>query len=317
MKPPVPKSTSAHPAAHRALLGMPELPKTTPGPKLDVPPTVARTSSTPPPLPTTVGAPVAQAFVEPAPPPVSFPPGYIPPPDMPADFVPPVMPDFPAPPSKEAPSPGASAPLPQFPMPPDHTGALPANAAAAAYPHPHIPPLGSDVPTSPMTGDIELTRLPRQGIQPVLDKMRELASKVGPAFAKLRPLLEKARPHVQRLAQKAGPAFQRVRVVVTDRVAVLSRDRPKWFWPAVVAGGLFVGIGLVAIIVSAARGAGGDAKAEGRAASSAVGSAGLLGPKSGPPSRRRPSCPRLRPRPHRRRRAPSRGRRTSSGRARR
>jgi hypothetical protein len=49
-----------------------------------------------------------------------------------------------------------------------------------------------------------------------------------------------------------------------------------------VGAGLFVGIGLVAIIVSAARG-GGDAKADDKASPSAVASTGLLPPKSAAP----------------------------------
>jgi hypothetical protein len=142
VKPPVPRSPSGRPLepAHRALLGMPELPKSTPPPQIDL--------LAPPPPPS---APPIETVVVTEPP--------------------------------------------------------------APQPEPAPPP-----PTAPITGDIELTRLPRSGLQPLLDGL-------GEAVRKLR----------EQLAAEG------------------AQGRPRWFFPAVIVGGLSVGIGLFAILGSVIR----------------------------------------------------------------
>jgi len=158
VKPPVPKSTSSRPpeVAHRMLLGMPELPKSTPAPNLDF-------------LATAPSAPVFPAT-------------------MPAVIV---------------------APDPAPPPPP---------------------------PIAPMTGDIELTRLPRGGLEPVFDVGRKAQAALRKAFEQLRASL----------AANGG----------------LGADgRPKWFLPVVAVAGLIVGVGLFAFIGALIRGGGDSARA--------------------------------------------------------
>jgi hypothetical protein len=150
VKPPVPHSASARPAAHaqRTLLGMPDLPRATPAPNLEA---LRGTGSVPPPLPVATIAPPALAE------PVSHaPPAVILAPSLVAEMQP--IPDaaaFPAmQPSFEPPAAPPTQPL--LPLPHDAGGQ------------------GSYGPPSagPMTGDIELTRLPRSAPDKVLDAVR-------------------------------------------------------------------------------------------------------------------------------------------------
>ena len=189
VKPPVPKSTSSRPpeAAHRALLGMPELPTSTPAPNL--------------------------AFLGIAP-----------------SVAPSVAPFVPSP---------SSPPLDLLPEPLFDANGMPvplaSNALAprAALPE---PPAGPPLPTAPMTGDIELTRLPRGGLEPVFDLARR-------AQVALRKVLVQARAG---MAANGG----------------LGADgRPKWFLPVVAVAGLIVGIGLFAFIGALIRGGGDSARA--------------------------------------------------------
>jgi hypothetical protein len=174
IKPPVPKSTSSRPAAHahRTLLGMPELPKTTPPPDIAafVGPGAMNDQ------PAVILAPSVVAEMQGPPPVAAFPPA------PPADFV--QMPP--------APAPDATAPLP-----------------------PGQPP-------APFTGDVEVTRLPRSGVDRALDEARRIW---------------------QLLVSK-----------LPDNTVLRSGTRPPWFLPAVAVAGLVVGIGLVGLLVSVLRG---------------------------------------------------------------
>ncbi len=192
VKPPVPTSSSRPPeTAHRMLLGMPELPKSTPAPNLDF---LATVPSMPP-----VVAPSS------APPPVVVPP--------PEPFF-----DAAGPPPE---------PLPTFPPP-----------VAAAPPAP-------SPPTAPMTGDIELTRLPRGALDPFFDAAR------------------KARVALQR-------AFAQLRTSMAAHGGLAADGRPKWFFPAVVVAGLIVGIGLVAFIGALIRSGGDSSRASAGTPASAL-----------------------------------------------
>jgi hypothetical protein len=164
VKPPVPKSSKPPPAAHRALLGMPELPTTTPAPRMDLLPQLA------------------------AAPPMDFPPTVIV-----AESV--------------RPGPVADVAVPAFPPQP-----MPETFPAQA---PMQPSPG------PMTGDIELTRLPRGGLQPMLDAL--------------------------------GKLVERVRAQFPPGGALGTGGRPPWFLPAVAVAGLVVGTGIVGLVVSAVR----------------------------------------------------------------
>jgi hypothetical protein len=183
VKPPVPTSSSVRPpeAAHRSLLGMPELPRSTPAPNLDFLNTARSV------------------------PPVVVPPVELPQPDLAVD--------------------GGAIPDTFPPFDPS----LPTAPPAGAPPEP--PP-----PIAPMTGDIELTRLPRGGLEPVFD--------------------------VARKAQGAlHKAWLQVRAGMTANGGLGADGRPKWFLPVVVVAGLIVGIGLFAFIGALIRGGGDSARA--------------------------------------------------------
>jgi hypothetical protein len=172
IKPPLPASASTRPAAqaHRTLLGMmPELPKATPAPRLDM-----------------LGVPVSR------------------PPAAPVAA--PVPAHAPAP----APAPAGVDPFAQ-PQPVEYPPSV-----IVAPPTPYPPP------TAPMTGDVELTRLPGGRFDPILQKARQLS--------------------------------QRLLALLPENTALRTYARAPWFLPAVAAAGLIVGIGLVGLLVSAFRG---------------------------------------------------------------
>ena len=120
---------------------------------------------------------------------------------------------------------------------------LASNALAppAALPE---PPPGPPLPTAPMTGDIELTRLPRGGLEPVFDLARR-------AQVALRKVLVQARAG---MAANGGLGRGQLRALGAD-------GRPKWFLPVVALAGLIVGIGLFAFIGALIRGGGDNARA--------------------------------------------------------
>ncbi|HEY3819173.1 MAG TPA: hypothetical protein VGL81_18520 [Polyangiaceae bacterium] len=218
VKPPVPKSSSSSrppEAAHRMLLGIPELPKSTPAPNLDF-------------LVTAPSAPPPRVAPSSAPPPV-VPPPVVPPPDAFFDAVP--------------------APLPAFPPPPD---AAPFDAAPPAAAKPELSPPQPSPTTAPMTGDIELTRLPRGGLEPLFDLSR-----------KARAVLEKA--------------LVQLRAGMAANGGLGADGRPKWFLPVVAAAGLLVGIGLFAILGALIRGGGDSARASTGTPSSARAAGGASG----------------------------------------
>jgi hypothetical protein len=205
VKPQVPKSPSGRPAAHahRTLLGMPELPKSTPGPNLGL---LQGAGSAPPPLPpdtaaSTPFAPPAAEAGPPGPPLMNDQPAVILAPSLMAEMQPPPQ-------------------VPTFPPapPPDFVAMPPAPGPDAGMPGPSGPPSAG-----PMTGDIELTRLPRSAPGRVLDEVRRLW---------------------QLLVSK-----------LPENTALRSGSRPPWFLPAVAAAGLIVGIGLVGLLVSVLRSA--------------------------------------------------------------
>jgi len=187
VKPPVPNSPSGRPAAHahHTLLGMPELPRSTPGPDLGL----LRAANS-------------------ALPPHAAPPG--PPNEQPAVILAASLVAEMQPPAQDPPFP--PAPVPDF-------VAIPPGAGPdAGMPGTYGPPSAG-----PMTGDIELTRLPRSVPERALDEVRRLW---------------------QLLVSK-----------LPENTVLRSSSRPPWFLPAVAAAGLIVGIGLVGLLVSVLRSA--------------------------------------------------------------
>jgi hypothetical protein len=272
VKPPVPRSGATKavqpvPAAHRSSLGMPELPKTTPAPNLErlsgagpnpspsaaspKPAPVAAPAggpaSTPPPLPPTSTHPPTPTH------PPAAAPQPIPPPDIEVAAWPPV-----------AAQPGEPAPQPTAPGP---------SVAAPGVPVPHGP-------TTPVTGDIELTKLPRGGIAPALDAVKTALGKareqLGPTYRKAR---EQLGPTYRKAHDWAVATFGKVRArLPPTSTFTAGESRPKWFLPAVAVAGLAVGIGLVAIIVSAVRGGGDTVRTPTARGSAPVGSVTALPP---------------------------------------
>ncbi|HEX8791625.1 MAG TPA: hypothetical protein VF765_11790 [Polyangiaceae bacterium] len=98
--------------------------------------------------------------------------------------------------------------------------------------------------TSPMTGDIEVNQLPRGGIQPLLDATKRHWKR----------FLEASGPVSRRLLEQTKTLLKRAQAALPENTVLRSESRPKWFLPAVAVAGLVVGIGLVGLIVSAARG---------------------------------------------------------------
>ncbi len=200
VKPPVPTSSSGRPPGHA--LGMPELPRATPGPNLGL---LQGSGSVPPPPQPWASPPFAHPAA-PEPPPPGAPlmnnqPAVILAPSVVTDTQPlPEAPPFP--------------PLP----PADFVAIPPAPAVDAGSVGPPGPPSAG-----PMTGDIELTRLPRSGPERVLDEVRRL--------------------------------WQLLISKLPENTALRSSSRPPWFLPAVAAAGLVVGIGLVGLLVSVLRSA--------------------------------------------------------------
>ncbi len=231
VKPPVPTSPSNRPgpAAHRALLGMPELPKATPAPRFDHAGTPILSPTTTPPSPS--APPAAQsappaAHTAPAPPPAT--------------------------PQPPAPTYASSVPAeaaPAAPLPPDGIPPPDPEFAAVVWPPPGSPgpvpqaapttPAMERAPTAPLTGDIELTQLPRGKLAPILDEV------VG-AWRKVRDEARVGLPRAREKLRELGAAVGVARVPGT----------PRWFLPAVAAAGLAVGVGLVMVLVSAVRGCG-------------------------------------------------------------
>jgi hypothetical protein len=125
---------------------------------------------------------------------------------------------------------------------------------------------------SPMTGDIEVNQLPRSGIQPLLDASKrywkrflELSKRM---FERAGPMLGRAKP----LLERAKVLAKRAQAALPEHTVLRSDSRPKWFLPAVAAAGFVVGIGLVGLIVSAARG---GTRADERPSASSSASASL------------------------------------------
>jgi hypothetical protein len=173
-------------AAHRALLGMPELPTATPAPKLDF---------------------------------LAFPPSIPPVPPAGSPAPPAAAADVPLPPVIVGPDPVFEVPV----VPPVTLASAPPPAVAPPAPEP------APAPTAPMTGDIELTRLPRGGLEPVFALGRKVQSALRGALTEMRGAM-------------------------SSNGGLGADGRPKWFLPVVAVGGLTVGIGLFAIIGTIVRG---------------------------------------------------------------
>ena len=268
VKPPVPQSPPAGAPAHtqRAPLGMPELPRATPGPDLGAihAASAAHTPAAPPPPQ------VAPAFG----------PGMIPPP--PAFDLPAPEPWYPAPPFATEALPtlvGGQAPQvrghalpaagPTLPSASFGLHGQPAGMPLPSAASPHAPFAGSPSgapPAAPMTGDIELTRLPRSPTEQALDRARQ--------------------------------TVRRLTVWLEAQHVLRPGVRPPWFLPAVAVAGLVVGIGLVGLLVSVVRGAtrgdGGAADAGGGRASSSraahAPSAAPIALAPAPPAVSLPAC---------------------------
>jgi hypothetical protein len=259
VKPPVPKSRSTRPseAAHRALLGVPEVLQATPAADLASSPTLVLTVASPP------SSPTLDSTAAPSP-------------TLPSRSL-----DVSAVASTSAP-PGQTAPAAEAAAPPVETRA--------------------PEPVAPMSGDIEVTRLPRSGIAPLVEAVRgamhTVRERVGrPAEKLLRDVIVRGKALRTRRAAGAatGEAAQRsattfrpralaahaglrdalqnlrarlraegglrgVLQVVRTRLladgALGAAGRPKWFLPVVAGAGLIVGIGFFAILASLIRGAG-------------------------------------------------------------
>jgi hypothetical protein len=127
-----------------------------------------------------------------------------------------------------------------------------------------------------MTGDIELTKLPRRGIAPLLESARatlgSAARRVPPAarqlFASVRTRLPKAKERSRTAGLAREPRrtleglFARARTslkgkahgfLVQARTLLANDARPKWFLVAVGAAGLGVAVGLFAVVASLVR----------------------------------------------------------------
>lgn len=257
VKPPVPKSTSTKPmpAPHRSLLGMPELPKATPAPNLErlsgsIPNAPGSSPASKPPFAAAVQAPPPAPSTPPPLPPLSEP--VAPPVASPdAHVAAPVVAPVAAPPPRLGPD---GIPLPDIEMPDIGLGNV-------VWPPPQAPKVapagspGAEPSPPPVTGDIELTKLPRGGLAPALDAAKA-------ALARARELLAKGAqqlgPTYRKARTQLGPAIEKARARVEPLLKRVSSNdtRPPWFLPVVAVAGLAVGIGLVAIIVSAVRGGG-------------------------------------------------------------
>ena len=158
---PMPDPTAAPPAAHRALLGLPELPKSTPGPNMDGSPRII---------------PAAKATLAPANPdtePHGFPSSSSLPTAMAADIAPEVGPSVVPPPPAHMYEAlqgyeSAQPALPQ-PEPASADETAPFDTMAGEPPS----------PTAPVHGDVEVTSLPRSRATVVLEAVRD-------AFERLR-----------------------------------------------------------------------------------------------------------------------------------
>ncbi|HEY8039874.1 MAG TPA: hypothetical protein VIF15_08785 [Polyangiaceae bacterium] len=246
VKPPVPKSSSGRPVphAHRSLLGMPELPKSTPAPNLDLLPR-------PPPTP----APDAQGNAVP-------PPDLETPPDLFAGVA------WPPPPAQH-----------------DQEAVTLLREPAIAHPGqsarpPAVGQAPSGSPPSPVTGDIEVTRLPRGGLQPMFEAVERIARKVHAAAVPAAVAFHKT------VRTVGVPAVEAV------RTALRKEPRPKWFLPAVAGAGLVVGIGMVGLIVGVVRRGSDEARDRPTASSSATPGA-LPGASASSPVTPPPSAPAL------------------------
>lgn len=232
VKPPVPNSPSSRPAAHahRTLLGMPDLPKATPAPNLAA---FVGPGSVPPPVPASVPPPPVAPFPPTAPfpavpPQVSAQPAVI--------LAPSVVADMQAPPPVAAFPPAPPAGFVQVPQAP------PTEPIVAG------PPGGP--PPAPFTGDVELTRLPRSGVDRALDEARRI--------------------------------WQLVLSKLPEGTALRAAGRPPWFLPVVAVGGLVVGIGLVGLIVSVFRSGSHASDKEGPSATASSRAAPSASPKPQP-----------------------------------
>jgi hypothetical protein len=161
----------------------------------------------------------------------------------------------PAPKLDYAPNPAGGEPIP-IPVPEPVADPF-ADVQWMPTPPPGAQPEGqanAQQTASPMTGDIELNSLPRGGFQPLLDATKrywkrflELSKQ---AFERAKPLLGRTKPMLER----AKALAKRAQSALPENTVLRSETRPKWFLPVVAVAGLVVGIGLVGLIVSAARG---------------------------------------------------------------
>jgi len=118
-------------------------------------------------------------------------------------------------------APPHTAPVTESNVPlPDATSPDPVPPSESTSPD-ALPPLAS------MTGDVEVTRLPRGRFEPLLDAVRS--------------------------------ALQKAHALVIEHRALQVERRPVWFLPVVAVGGLIVGIGLLALVGSAVHGCGDSA----------------------------------------------------------
>ncbi len=227
VKPPVPTSTRPVPPAHRTMLGMPELPKTTPAPDLSKFP---GSGSVPPPLPGSgTPPPLSVQGASGAPPPAPLPETEQPAVMLAQSLVVEMNPP---------PSPAA---FPPAPMP--DTFAAPATGIGGAGDTAPLPPAGQ----GPVTGDIEVTRLPpspMDRVHEVLERGREHGLAI----------LERVRVALGRVREQMAPLAQRLVAKLPEPAAQRLGRRPELLLVVVGVGGLVVGIGLVGLLVSLFRG---------------------------------------------------------------
>ena len=140
-------------------------------------------------------------------------------------------------------------------------------ASAAPAPAPEV------APTTRASSSADLAKLPRAGIQPLLDSMRRalrarlaaltvLAGKLGPSTKKVGAKLG---ARSMRFAREVRPRLPPAKAVgawvaglgakararLPSASVLRPETRPRWFLPVVAVAGLVVGVGLMGILAGA------------------------------------------------------------------
>jgi hypothetical protein len=153
---------------------------------------------------------------------------------------------------------------------------------------PSLPEGLAGPPTTPDLAEPPIDSLPRSSFVVAIQRAREAfiagwRALVEEARTKLPPAWNALRAALHRLPPLAREAWAKL-VPLARRL--MQEPRPKWLLPVVGGAGLLVGIGLVATIVSLARGGGSDARAalSGAAPSASEAVAGTATSAAPPPA---------------------------------